>query len=88
MHALCEPKMLRFAKLHHNEPSPFMRIGRFACLFLAFLFPLWSQPKTAIFIWSGAFSLGAVAVSLSWAAFARLREVHQARIRSGEQARN
>ncbi|WP_016738038.1 hypothetical protein [Gluconobacter thailandicus] len=75
MQALCEPKMLRFAKLQQSNPSSIFRIGRYACLLLALFMSFWFQPVTAIFLWAGAFSLSVLAVSLGWAVLARYREV-------------
>lgn len=75
LHALGEPKMLRFAKLPQHKYSSILRIGCCGCLFLAFVLPLWFQPVTAIFLWAGTFSTSALVVALSWAVLARYREL-------------
>jgi len=74
MQALCEPKMLRFAKLFQYKASYHVRIGRFMSLCLAFLCSLWAAPKTAIVVWAGSFSFSVVIVAIGWAIFSRYRE--------------
>lgn len=77
LHALCEPKMRRFAKLSQTSSLRLISTGRIACLLLALVLPLCQRPATAVFLWAGAFSLSALIVSISWATLAWYRERHE-----------
>lgn len=84
LHGLCQPKMLRFARLPQTQPRRLVSVGRIACLLLTFSLQLYHRPTVAIFVSAGTFSLGVVIVSVGWAALARYREVHNDRSRSSK----